>query len=214
VAELPALPRVKVCGLTSIGDALAAVDAGCDAIGLVAHRASPRAVRADRAAEIAASVGGRALVVAVLVDVDPEGALAVCEAFGARAVQLCGGEIASAWRDFPLPILRRIAVEPGAREAIEAWRGTAALSVLDHPSAPGGSGREVDLGLAAELARVAPCSLAGGLDQANVAERVRAVRPFGVDASSRLETAPGRKDAAKVRVFVARARAALAEART
>jgi phosphoribosylanthranilate isomerase len=93
---------------------------------------------------------------------------------------------------------------------IESWRGIAAGFVLDHPSSAGGSGREIDLAIAAELARLAPCLLAGGLDERNVAERVRAVRPAGVDASSRLESAPGHKDPARVTAFIRAARAEVA----
>jgi phosphoribosylanthranilate isomerase len=137
-------------------------------------------------------------------------AVAVASA-GVRAVQLCGDELARDWTSFPLPILRRIAVRPGAERELDSWLGIAAGFVLDHPAGPGGTGRAVELELAAQLASRAPCLLAGGLDASNVAGLVERVRPAGVDASSRLESAPGVKDPARVADFVRAARAALAE---
>ncbi len=81
--------------------------------------------------------------------------------------------------------------------------------MLDHPNAPGGTGLTVDRSRAARLARRAPCLLAGGLDPSNVEQRVAAVRPAGVDAASRLERAPGRKDLTAMTRFVQRSRRAL-----
>ena len=130
-------------------------------------------------------------------------------AAGARALQLCGEERASHWRSFPFTILRRVAVDETAEEEIDGWRRIAAGFVLDHPEAPGGTGRSVDLELARELASRAPCFLAGGLDANNVAAIVGRVRPHGVDASSGLESSPGVKDGARVAAFVRAARAAL-----
>jgi phosphoribosylanthranilate isomerase len=110
-------------------------------------------------------------------------------------------------------VLRRIGVTETAERELDAWREVASGFVLDHPSAAGGTGLGVDLARAARLASLAPCLLAGGLDAGNVAERIAAVLPFGVDASSRLELAPGRKDHARVAAFVQRAHNALSELR-
>jgi phosphoribosylanthranilate isomerase len=217
------LPRVKVCGVRRFADievalGLEARDASGapnssgapDAIGLVAWRESPRFVDARVASEIVRRLPASILPVAVMVDVSPRAASEWSTAAGCRAVQLCGAEEPSEWRGFPSPILRRVAVDRGARVELAAWRGIAAGFVLDHPSAHGGTGIGVDLDLAAELSSAAPCLLAGGLDAENVAERIARVRPWGVDASSRLETAPGVKDPERVAAFVCRARSALA----
>jgi phosphoribosylanthranilate isomerase len=214
VREQPhvAIPRVKVCGITSVEDARAAVDAGCDALGFVEHTASPRAVIAERAREVVEAFDGRGvLTVAVVVDRAPDFALRWLDASGARAVQLCGAERARDWRGFPHLVLRRIAVDAHAEGELDAWRDIAAAFVLDHPSAAGGTGREVELELAAHIASLAPCLLAGGLDHQNVAARIAAVQPLGVDASSRLELTAGRKDRERVAAFVRNARAALEE---
>jgi phosphoribosylanthranilate isomerase len=196
------VPRVKICGITREEDLLAAIAAGASAIGFVEYPASPRSVTRERACALIEAIAGRVPAVAVLVDRDPDLAAAWMRATGATLVQLCGGERAEAWRGFDFPVLRRVAADETAEAEIAAWQGIASAFVLDHPSAPGGTGLGVDPARAAVLARLAPCLLAGGLDENNVDERVRAVRPAGVDASSRLETSPGIKVPARVAAFV------------
>jgi phosphoribosylanthranilate isomerase len=196
------VPRVKICGITREDDLLAAIAAGASAIGVVEYPASPRSVTRERARALIEAIAGRVPAVAVLVDRDPDLAAAWMRATGATLVQLCGSERAEAWRGFDFPVLRRVAADENAEAEIAAWRGIASAFVLDHPSAPGGTGLGVDPARAAVLARLAPCLLAGGLDENNVDERVRAVRPAGVDASSRLETSPGIKVPARVAAFV------------
>jgi phosphoribosylanthranilate isomerase len=203
--------RVKVCGLTREEDVAAAIAAGATALGFVEYPPSPRAVTLERARALIAAIAGRAAAVAVLVDRDPDVAAAWMRASGATMVQLCGSERADAWRGFEHPILRRVAADEGAEDALAAWAGIATAFVLDHPSAPGGTGLGVDLARAAVLARRAPCLLAGGLDETRVRARVLAARPLGVDASSRLEIAPGIKDPARVAAFVRAALGALQE---
>ncbi len=206
-----AAPRVKICGLTREEDVAAAIEAGASAIGFVEYPPSPRAVTSERARALIDAAAGRVDFVAVLVDRNPEFAEAWLRASGATMVQLCGSERAEAWRGFEHPILRRVAADDRAEDEIAAWQGIAAAIVLDHPSSPGGTGLEVDGARAAILARLAPCLLAGGLDETNVRARALRVRPHGVDASSRLEITPGIKDRARVAAFVGAARAALQE---
>lgn len=209
MADAQSLPRVKVCGVREASDVALALRAGLSAVGLVAHPASPRNVTFEQASAVIAGVPASTLSVVVLVDRDRAHAERWIETTGARAVQLCGHEDPAQWTDFRAPILRRIAVAHGAEREIDAWRSVAALFVLDHPDSPGGTGKSVDLERAADLAARAPCLLAGGLDAQNVAENVARVRPYGVDASSRLESSPGKKDPALVLAFVRAAHAAL-----
>ena len=203
------LPRIKVCGLTRSADVRAALEAGADALGFVQYAPSPRDLATTEAGKLIAAVPAGVARVLVVVDSTPESASAALKATGADHLQLCGDQRAADWTDFDAPILRRIAVQDGAREELKSWEHVALGFVLDHPRGPGGSGRTVDESLAASLASLAPCLLAGGLDPDNVAQRVAAARPVGVDASSRLETSPGIKDPDRVRAFVAAARAAL-----
>jgi phosphoribosylanthranilate isomerase len=203
------MPRIKVCGIRRLEDVAGAFELGLDAVGLVAWSRSPRAIACAEAAQLVARLPLEVLPVAVFVDATRAEAQAWVDAARVRAVQLCGRESAADWRGFPALVIRRVAVDAQAREELEAWRGIAGLYVLDHPRSPGGTGEGVDLALAAELARSGACLLAGGLDAGNVAERIARVRPLGVDASSRLESAPGTKDPRRVREYVAAARAAL-----
>lgn len=208
------LPRVKVCGMTRPQDVDAAVRAGADAVGFVHHPPSPRHVDPEVARALVARVPHGVWSVAVLVDATPAIARSVIEQSGAQVVQLCGSERAVDFHGFDAPILRRLPVAFGAREEIGRWRLVAAGFVLDHPSGPGGTGRAVDLTAAALLAARVPCLLAGGLDADNVAERVAAVAPRGVDGASRLESAPGKKDPERVEAFVVEARNALERMRS
>lgn len=205
------LPRIKVCGIRDARDVRLALEFGLEAVGLVAHPASVRHVDHAQAAAVINGLPLSVVPVVVLVDRDRAFAERWIAKTGAGAVQLCGHEVASQWTYFPAPILRRIAVADGAEREIEAWKDVASLFVLDHPDAPGGTGEGVDLERAAELARLAPCLLAGGLDADNVEERIRKVRPYGVDASSRLESEPGKKDPDRVAEFVLAASTALKE---
>jgi phosphoribosylanthranilate isomerase len=211
VAEPFRIPRIKVCGVRRAADALAVASAGGDAIGLVRHRPSPRHLEPAEGSALLLQAPGALLPVLVVVDADPKELERAARAYGARAVQLCGDQRASDWSGFPMPILRRIAVQAGAERELESWLAVAAGFVLDHPAAAGGTGHSVDLELAARLAARAPCLLAGGLDGSNVAAAVERVRPAGVDASSRLESSPGVKDAIRIAAFVRAARAALSE---
>jgi phosphoribosylanthranilate isomerase len=203
------VPRIKVCGVRSIEDLPAPFPTALAAVGFVNWSRSPRQVTAERAARVIDAIPRRVLPVAVMVEPSPEEAERWLRASGCRVVQLCGYETPEEWIGFPFGILRRIAVDETAQDEIECWSSLASGFVLDHPAAPGGTGARVDTTLARAIAARGDCMLAGGLDPENVAELVRAVRPRGVDASSRLERADGRKDPARIAAFVEAAERAL-----
>jgi len=205
---LLAPPRIKVCGITSAGDARAAVAAGADALGVV-FAASPRQIDRTRAFEVVRAAE-RVPVIGVFVDASRAEVEAMVHGAGLAGAQLCGSEQPADFAGLPFPIWRQVAVDPMVGAAVIArWREVAALFVLDHPSGPGGTGRTPAPEVARRLAALAPCLLAGGLGPDNVGALATAVAPHGVDASSRLESAPGIKDAALVKEFVNAARAAL-----
>lgn len=197
---------VKVCGLTRLEDARVAHECGADWLGFVVHDPGPRRVSPERVREILAALPG-AIGVAVMVAPTPDQALALATRAGARRVQLHRVE-AEAWpEDFPLEVSIATPVRPDGRLA-----GTPPpvrhLVLLDtaHPSLAGGTGAPFAWERVAALAASRPVMLAGGLDPTNVGRAIAAARPFGVDASSRLERSPGIKDADKVRRFVAAVR--------
>ncbi len=185
---------VKVCGITRRQDAETAVAAGASAIGFVFYSKSPRYVTPETAAEL-----GRGLdvwKVGVFVDESPASVEAVMRAAHLDVAQIYGGE---------LPDVPRVwrALRPGSSslpgEPVEAI-------LLDGPA----NGVTFDWNKARGFAE--KLILAGGLDASNVAEAIRIARPWGVDASSGLESAPGIKDPEKIRRFVAAAVEAAKEA--
>lgn len=198
---------VKVCGVTREQDARAAVEAGADLLGFVLWEGSPRQVEPERAAAILEATPG-ASGVAVMVRPTPEEALRAASVAGVRRVQL-HGTAAGGWPGgFPLEVIFALQMGEG-NPATEALPGPPHWLLCDTARAGrwGGTGESFDWTRVARLARERPILLSGGLDAFNVARALAAVRPMGVDASSRLESAPGIKDAARVRDFVAAVRA-------
>lgn len=202
--------RIKICGITCAADAVAAVAAGADAIGLVFHDGSPRAVDPQRAAEIAAAVPPFVTVVGLFVDAPEETVDAILTAVPLNVLQFHGDESADYCARFDRPWIKalRVRAELDIAGACEVYRGARGI-LLDtwREGVPGGTGETFDWGLTpARLPR--PVILAGGLTPDNVADAVRAVRPAAVDVSGGVEAAPGAKDAAKIAKFVAAVRAA------
>lgn len=206
---------VKICGITRGQDAQVALTAGADWLGFILKGASPRLVTPQAARAIIdglASNGGGAraqapVTVAVMVAPSPDEALRIAREAGATRVQLHGVDPADWPADFPLPAAFAVPVaEDGALMApLPPRRDLVLLDTADAVRA-GGTGRPFPWFVAATVAAEFPVMVAGGLDSANVGEMLAEVRPFGVDASSRLESAPGLKDPDRVRRFVAAVR--------
>ena len=193
---------VKVCGLTSLDDARVALEAGADWLGFVLAEESPRRIEPTLAGEIAAALPG-AVSVAVMVGVAPDQAQRLAARAGARRVQLHRVDPAEWPDDFPLPATFAVPVGPDG-QLLGPLPPARHLLMLDtaHDLLAGGTGRTFPWDAAARIALARPLMIAGGLDGDNVGEAITRVRPYGVDASSRLERAPGRKDLEKVRRFV------------
>jgi phosphoribosylanthranilate isomerase len=193
---------IKICGMTSAAGVDAAVAAGADAIGFVLAP-SVRRVSARAAAQLAQGVRGELECVAVMQHPSQD---QVDEAVGELAPDWLQTEL----DDFPalrLPAqLKRLPVLRSAGAPAAGWP---ARVLFEGPRS--GSGTVADWSSAAAVARQAPLVLAGGLHEGNVGEAIRAVRPFGVDASSGLESSPGVKSERKIAAFVRAARAAFAE---
>jgi phosphoribosylanthranilate isomerase len=206
-----AIPRVKICGITSLEDALRAVEAGADALGFNFYPGSPRCLSLAKAAGIIAKLPP--LVATVSVWVNPTEAQ-VRESLGAcrwSALQFSGDEDDALLLSFPSDLLIR-AVRLRRRRDLAALRlrprNAAWLVDAAVKGAWGGTGVTARWDLAAELAKSSTVILAGGLNKDNVAEAVRRVRPYGVDTASGVERAPGRKDFELMRAFVRAAKQA------
>lgn len=198
---------IKVCGITSPADALTAARAGAAAIGLIFHPGSPRFVRPEQAAMISGVVPTGVLKVGVFVNEEPARVHDVVAAARLDVVQLHGDESpAEAEALDGLRIWKAFRVGNDFDvEALAAYRVEAFL--LDAPSEGyGGAGRVFPWSKAAQAKRFGRVLMAGGLDADNVCDAIRRAGPWGVDASSRLESRPGVKDPDKVRRYVEAAR--------
>lgn len=214
--------RIKVCGLTSVADALACATAGVDWVGLNFHPASPRYVDPTLAAEIVAALPKSTQAVGLFVNRPPDEVATLAERLGIGIVQLHGHEPPE-----DLPILGRLrivrAFRIGSAESIAAMvaylrraedLGRSPDEVLVDayvPGRDGGTGQAIADDLFPLLPALPRLILAGGLTPENVAERVARVRPWMVDVASGVESRPGRKDPLRVAGFIQGVRAGLSQ---
>jgi len=205
---------VKICGITNLDDALCAADAGADMLGFIFYPPSPRSIEADAARAIAQTLrarGSRPQLVGVFVDESAEHMRRILDEAMLDAAQLSGNEDADVLRAMggrAYKVVRRAEQADDFAALLPDDAAPQLLLEADHPTLYGGTGRRADEALAAQLARRWRILLAGGLTPDNVADAVRAARPWGVDVASGVEASKGRKDHAKVRAFVAAAKAA------
>jgi len=175
------------------------VELGVSAIGMIFWPQSPRCIDLARAREIVQ--GLPAFVTAVGVFVDQSDARRIADRVGLHALQFHGDEPASSYRDSALPVIKAVAVRD--RSALEAAENVPrhATVLLDahDPAKRGGTGKRIDWAIASEMAARRPVILSGGLNAANVSEAIAEVQPYAIDVSSGVESAPGVKDAAKLR---------------
>jgi len=196
--------RVKICGLTREQDVRSAVALGADAIGLVFHAPSPRAVSLELAAMLAAQVPAFVTVVGLFVDAEPEAVRTVLRRVPLGALQFHGDEPPDYCAVFDRPWIKAIAMRDGIDPLEQARRYAGAASLLldtFDARVAGGTGRRFDWD------RVPPelaprMVLAGGLDAGNVAEAVMRVRPHAVDVSGGVEASKGIKDHNKIAEFM------------
>ncbi|WP_080887605.1 phosphoribosylanthranilate isomerase [Nitrospira japonica] len=207
--------RIKICGITNEEDAAAALLAGADALGFVFYRKSPRWIDPTVAGRIISSLPPFVAAVGVFVNEEVKVVRDLMDGCGLALAQLHGDETAAYCLELARPAVKALRIKDrGSFLALAEFQGRAGIRgfLLDAyaEDAYGGTGRTVDWALAAEAARSASVLLAGGLTPENVAEAIRAVRPYGVDVSSGVESTPGKKDAEKVRRFIQSAREAFA----
>jgi phosphoribosylanthranilate isomerase len=190
---------VKICGITRLEDAEAAVAAGAGAIGFVFWRQSPRFVDPYRARRIAAALPPFVTAVGVFVNQPLADVNGVASLVRLGVVQLHGDETPEFAATVSRPVMK--AISPG-RGDVRVWPSRVRLLLDVHdPVARGGTGRTIDWTAAADLAAQREIFLAGGLTPDNVADAVARVHPFGIDVSSGVERAPGIKDHRRLRAL-------------
>jgi phosphoribosylanthranilate isomerase len=199
---------VKICGVTNEDDALLAVAMGADAIGFV-FAPSPRQVHPEVVRDIIKRLPHDTLTIGVFRNETPERVIDIVSRTGLKGAQLHGGETAEDLRLVRLRVPFVIQALPaGDGRLAGAGVGAEAADVVLVDSQSPGSGDVFDWSLAEGAPDGVRLLLAGGLNPDNVEQAIRKVRPWGVDSASGTEASPGRKDATKVRLFVARAKEA------
>ena len=204
--------RIKLCGITSLDDARRCVDAGADALGFIFVPGTPRHVTAETAARIIETLPPFVTPVGVFWDHPAGQVKAIAEECRLGALQFHGDEAPEDLLEHRLPLIKTLKVA-GAADLARMPEYRVAAFLLDSPArwSEGAARPPIPWDVAADAARRHPVLLSAGLTPDNVALAVRRVRPYGVDVNSGVEARPGRKDPAKVRRFVAEARAAAAE---
>ena len=196
--------KLKVCGVTSLEDARAAIDCGAEYLGFNFYPKSPRYIAPQSARAIIERLPDDIIGVGVFVnEARPEDVIEILSVSGARMAQLHGDESPT------------YCASVGAERVIKALRigdDFDARRVLDYPASAilldtfdaklyGGTGRTANWAIACEAAKLTKIFLAGGLSPENIVEAIRAVEPFAVDVNSGVESAPGRKDASKLQAL-------------
>jgi len=202
--------QVKICGITNLADAEAAANAGADALGFVFYNNSPRFMTISAVAGIFKKAPLRIMRAGVFVNAPKDFVLRAVTECGLSLLQFHGDESPEFCTQFGVMSMKAFRIHDAEtlkelpKYSTDAW-------LLDACSAekPGGTGEKFNWELAIEAQKFGrPVFLAGGLTPENVADAIRRVRPFGVDVSSGVESAPGKKDHQKIRDFIAKVRKA------
>lgn len=206
--------RVKVCGITSLEDALVAATAGADALGFNFWPPSPRYIEPRRAVEIVAHLPPFVTAVGVFVNESPAVVQHLARAGGVSAVQLHGDELpedVAALAPSGLTVFKALRVGRNFRpQRLREYPGAAAFLLdAEVKGRRGGTGKTFDWRVAKQAGRYGRILLAGGLTVENAAEAVRQAQPYGVDVCTGVEKKPGRKDHARLREFIRRAKGSL-----
>ena len=201
---------IKICGITNVHDALAAVAAGADALGFNFYKPSPRYVTPQTAREIVAKLPVSVLTVGVFVNEESQSVRNIANEANVAALQLHGDESPEYCRELGTDcyVIKTFAVANDFDvQRIQRYRVEAIMLDTKHDSLRGGTGRVFDWSVAKEVNDFVPkLFLAGGLSPENIEEAVATVRPYAIDACSALEDEPGRKNHERMRAFVEIAR--------
>ena len=200
------MTQVKICGLTRLDDAQRAADLGAWALGMVLWPGSPRRCPRDEAARIAAALRRRAELAGVFVDASLDAVARAADELSLTMVQLHGAEgpsyCAEVARRTGCKVIKAVKVRSQADlRALRSYPTDFHLLDSGSAAAPGGTGTTWDWALVEELAGGVPVIASGGLSPDNVADAIRALRPYAVDTASGTEAAPGVKDPVKLEAF-------------
>jgi phosphoribosylanthranilate isomerase len=197
---------VKICGITNLDDALAAVNAGADALGFNFYKPSPRCITPQHAREIVEQLPESVMTVGVFVNEESDSVKAIAHEAGLQALQLHGDESPEYCCELAADyyVIKSLAVsDTFDPQVTKQYEVEAIMLDTKHNSLRGGTGRVFDWSVAQQLAStVSKLFLAGGLSPENIENAIKTVRPYAVDACSALEDTPGKKNHDRMRVFI------------
>lgn len=197
---------VKICGITNLEDAVAAIAMGADALGFNFYKPSPRYITPESARKIIEQLPESVLKVGVFVNEEsPKVVQKIANESGVTALQLHGDESPEYCRELAnQPVIKTLAVSDDFDLHLpERYQVDAIMLDTKHNTLRGGTGRAFDWSIAQQVSKIVPqLYLAGGLSPENVADAIETVRPFAVDACSSLEVEPGKKNHERMRAFV------------
>jgi phosphoribosylanthranilate isomerase len=202
--------RVKICGLTNVDDAMAAAEAGADALGFVLYKESPRCIPSDQVQEVVRSLPPFVTTVGLFVNQPTQWVRVIADRCGVDALQFQGDETPAYCEGFAQRAIKAIRVKDRASlDIMASFRVRAFVLDAYREGEYGGTGQTFDWDLAVAAKAHGRIILAGGLTPDNVAEAIRRVRPFAVDVSSGVEgSTKGVKDHGKIRAFIQAAKGA------
>jgi len=203
--------RIKICGITNLEDALAAVEYGADALGFVFQPKSPRAITPELAKRIVSALPPFTATVGVFVDRNKEEIEKIAQSVSLNIVQLHGSEPPDACQ-MSRKVIKAIRVRDLTDlEPLKSYRVSAFLLDTYSPHIMGGTGQIFNWDIAVEAKKFGRIILAGGLKPENVEEAIRWVQPYGVDVATGVEgNKKGKKDHRKLKLFIEKARRASA----
>lgn len=200
--------RVKICGITSLEDALSAVEAGADALGFVFSEESQRAISVEKVSGIIRGLPPFVTTVGVFVNEGADVINAIVREAGLDAVQLHGNEPPELCREINSRVIKafRVKNKKLLGKGIDRYRLSAYLLDTYADDAAGGTGKTFDWAVAKSAKKYGRIILSGGLNPDNVRDAIKAAEPYAVDVSSGVEKSPGIKDMKKVSSFIKRAK--------
>ena len=200
--------KVKVCGMTSLKDALVAVEGGADAVGFIFYKKSPRSVTMKTVREIVLELPPFVDTVGVFVDETAEQVNKIADYCNLDIIQLHGNESPTFCKKIRRKVIKAFRIKDmQSVKKISNFQVSGFLLDTFSENLHGGTGKVFDWNLALPAKKFGPVIMAGGLTPNNVQQAVRQIRPYGVDVCSGVESEPGIKDHKKVRAFLNNAKA-------
>ena len=200
--------KVKVCGMTSLKDALVAVEGGADAVGFIFYKKSPRSVTMKTVREIVLELPPFVDTVGVFVDETAEQINKIADYCNLDIIQLHGDESPTFCKKIRRKVIKAFRIKDmQSVKKLSSFQVSGFILDTFSENLHGGTGKVFDWNLALPAKKFGPVIMAGGLTPNNVQQAVRQIRPYGVDVCSGVESEPGIKDHKKVRAFLNNAKA-------